>query len=97
MYRAILFTFGLLGCGTQGELQQPNTPPAWYLQEDEIDMSAQASQKNAGAEDVETDEKSPEQAKTDEAKTDEAKTDEAKAGEAKGEKVKGDEASGESQ
>lgn len=92
MYRAILFTFGLLGCGTQGELQQPNTPPAWYLQEEEIDMSAQASQKNAGAEDVETDEKSPEQAKTDEAKTDEAK-----AGEAKGEKVKGDEASGESQ
>ena len=92
MYRAILFTFGLLGCGTQGELQQPNTPPAWYLQEEEIDMSAQASQKNAGAEDVETDEKSPEQAKTDEAKTDEAK-----AGEAKGEKVKGEEASGESQ
>ena len=35
MSLSIIFIFGLLGCGSQSTLQQPNTPPKWYLEEDE--------------------------------------------------------------
>ena len=34
MIRSVICLAVLIGCGSQAELQQPNPPPQWYLDED---------------------------------------------------------------